>query len=83
VDAGSSPSQQLLREELRQRVQAALALLAARDREVLLLRHVEQLSTHDTAAVLGITEGAVKSRHLRALERLRVLLGKDMTEDEP
>jgi RNA polymerase sigma-70 factor (ECF subfamily) len=77
---GSSPSERLLREELRGRVQAALARLAAHDREVLVLRHLEQLSTKEIAAVLGITPGAVKTRHLRALVRLRSLLGDDLGE---
>jgi RNA polymerase sigma-70 factor (ECF subfamily) len=80
---GSSPSERLLREELRGRVQAALAQLSPRDREVLVLRHLEQLTTHETAAVLGITPGAVKTRHLRALERLRSLLGDDLAERGP
>jgi RNA polymerase sigma-70 factor (ECF subfamily) len=74
VDLGSSPSAHLLREEARGRVQAALARLAERDREVLVLRHLEQLSTREVAAVLGITEAAAKVRHLRALERLHRLL---------
>jgi RNA polymerase sigma-70 factor (ECF subfamily) len=78
---GSSPSERLLRDELRGRVQAALAQLAPRDREVLVLRHLEQLSTSDTAAVLSITPGAVKTRQLRALERLRGLLGEDLAEE--
>jgi RNA polymerase sigma-70 factor (ECF subfamily) len=80
---GSSPSERFLRDELRGRVQAALAQLSPRDREVLVLRHLEQLSTQDTAAVLGITQGAVKTRHLRALERLRGLLGEDFAEEQP
>jgi len=63
-------------------VQAALAQLAEHDREVLVLRHLEQLSTREIAAVLGITEGAVYTRHLRALERLRTLLGKELGEEE-
>jgi RNA polymerase sigma-70 factor (ECF subfamily) len=79
---GSSPSERLLRDELRGRVQAALAQLSPRDREVLVLRHLEQLSTEETAAVLGITQGAVKTRHLRALERLRGLLGEDFAEEQ-
>jgi RNA polymerase sigma-70 factor (ECF subfamily) len=80
---GSTPSERLVRDELRGRVQAALAQLSPRDREVLVLRHLEQLSTQDTAAVLGITLGAVKTRHLRALERLRGLLGEDFAEEQP
>jgi RNA polymerase sigma-70 factor (ECF subfamily) len=79
---GTSPSRQVVREELRQRLQEALARLGERDREVLVLRYLEQLSTRETAAVLGITEGAVKVRHLRALERLRALLGEDIGEGD-
>jgi RNA polymerase sigma-70 factor (ECF subfamily) len=59
---------------MRARIHAALAQLVAHDREILVLRHLEQLSTGDTAAVLGLTESGVKSRHVRALERLRRLL---------
>ncbi len=74
VTSATSPSQRLLREEARQRVQAALEQLSSRDRQVLELRHLEQLSVAETAAVLGINEGAVKTRHVRALQRLRNLL---------
>jgi RNA polymerase sigma-70 factor (ECF subfamily) len=78
---GSSPSRQAMREDLRHRVHVALAQLAERDREVLVMRYLEQLSTREIAAVLGIAEGTVKTRHLRALQRLRGLLGND-AEDE-
>jgi len=81
LDLGSTPSRQVLRVELRARVQAALAMLPARDREILVLRHLEQLSTADIAAVLGIGARAVKSRPLRALQRLRSLLGDDFAEE--
>jgi RNA polymerase sigma-70 factor (ECF subfamily) len=77
LDTKTSPSRRLLREELRGRVRAALARLAARDREVLVLRHLEQLSTAETAAALGVSAGAVKLRHLRALDRLRSVLGPE------
>lgn len=80
---GSSPSARLRHEEQRDRVRTALARLPEGDREVLVLRHLEQLATPEIAAVLGITEGAVYTRHLRALERLRGLLGDDFLEDEP
>jgi RNA polymerase sigma-70 factor (ECF subfamily) len=83
VARGSSPSARLGRDELRRSVQAALARLAEHDREVLVLRHLEQLSTSEIAAVLGITEGAVYTRHLRALERLRTLLKDESGEQEP
>jgi RNA polymerase sigma-70 factor (ECF subfamily) len=74
---GAGPVGQLLRDELRDRVQAVLAELPPRDREVLVLRHLEQLSIRDIAAVLDLSEGAVKSRHLRALQRFRDLLEQE------
>ena len=80
---GSSPIAQLLRAEQRDRVRAALTRLAARDREVLVLRHLEQLSIREIAAVLGVSEGAIKLRHLRALERFRVLLSSGPREETP
>jgi RNA polymerase sigma-70 factor (ECF subfamily) len=79
---GSSPSAHLQRREVTGRVQAALLQLSERERELLVLRHLEQLPTRDVAAVLGLSEGAVKMRLLRALERLRRLL-EDLVEDTP
>jgi RNA polymerase sigma-70 factor (ECF subfamily) len=76
---GATPVAAVLRDELRRRVQEALARLAPRDREVLVLRHLEQLSVRDVAAVLNINEGAVKTRHLRSLRRLR----DELAEEEP
>jgi RNA polymerase sigma-70 factor (ECF subfamily) len=83
VDLGSSPSRHVLREELRGRVRAAMNRLASVDREVLVLRHLEQLPTAAAAAVLGIGEGAFKSRHLRALQRLGTLLRDAHPEEQP
>jgi RNA polymerase sigma-70 factor (ECF subfamily) len=74
---GSGLSGQAVRQELRDRLQAALAKLGERDREVLVLRYLEQLSTADIAAVLGISPGAVRVRHTRALTRLHALLGEE------
>src|SRR4051812_405648 len=83
VASGTSPSRRLVRDELRDRLRVALALLSERDREVLVLRHLEQLSTAEVAAVLGISVGAVMTRHTRALERLRNLLDHEDREDLP
>jgi len=79
----SSPSGPALREELRDRLRAALAKLAEADREVLVLRYLEQLSTADIAAVLSISAGAVRVRHTRALTRLHALLDDHLRKDEP
>jgi RNA polymerase sigma-70 factor (ECF subfamily) len=75
VDSITSPSDRVVRAELCARVQAVLGGLALRDREVLVLRYFQQLSTSEIAAALGITEEAVKGRHVRALERLRDTFG--------
>ena len=61
-------------------MRSALDRLSERDRELLALRHLEMLSIREIAGVLGISEGAVKVRHVRALERLRDLLGEDPRE---
>jgi len=80
---GSSPSERLAQKELRDRVQAALLALAEHDREVLVLRYLEQHSTKETAAVLGVSAGGVKSRLMRALMRLRELLDDPVAEMRP
>jgi RNA polymerase sigma-70 factor (ECF subfamily) len=72
--SGTSPSQRLLRDELRQRLREALARLAANDREVLVMYYLEGLSFAEIADILGVTEGAAKTRHFRALERIRKLM---------
>jgi RNA polymerase sigma-70 factor (ECF subfamily) len=68
---GSSPSQNLLKRELRQRVHSALLRLSAEDREVILMREFEDLSNREVAQVLGLTEAGATMRHGRALHRLR------------
>jgi RNA polymerase sigma-70 factor, ECF subfamily len=77
VTGSLSPSGRLLQAEMLSRVREALAQLASADREVLVLRHLEQLSVDEIAHVLGITKVAVTTRHFRALERLRGVLGDD------
>jgi RNA polymerase sigma-70 factor (ECF subfamily) len=83
VDSTTSPTQRAVREEMRQRVRQALARLAERDREILMLRNLEELSVADTAAVLGVSEGTAKVRHLRALQRLRALLDEEQEGNQP
>ena len=71
---GTSASHRLLRNELQEKVRKALSALAPHDKEVLVLRYLEGLTTAETASVLGLSLGAVKSRHMRAIVRLRALL---------
>jgi len=80
---GTGPSRWAIREEVRRRVRTALADLPAADREVLVLRYLEQLSTRETAALLGLSESAVKSRQLRAIQRLERMLGDLRKDDQP
>ncbi len=80
--AGSaeSPSQQLARDEQRASVRTALSRLAEMDREVLILRFLEQLSTPEAAAIQGVSENTFAQRLLRALRRLQRLM-KESGED--
>ncbi len=77
---GLGPMTTLLRAELHGRVRAALGRLSESDRTVLLLRHFEQRPVREVAERLGVREGAVKVRHLRALRRFRDLLTQEGEE---
>jgi RNA polymerase sigma-70 factor (ECF subfamily) len=70
----TSPSQAFERIELLGAVEDALNSLDPIDREVLSLRHFEELSNADTAAILGIEKAAASKRYIRALERLKTVL---------
>src|SRR5262245_25637031 len=65
------PSETVQRKELKEALKRALDALPQKYREVLILRDVEHLSIQETAQVLGITEGSVKTRLLRARFRMR------------
>jgi RNA polymerase sigma-70 factor (ECF subfamily) len=67
----TSPTQAAWRSERMLRVQAALNSLDPIDREVLALRHFEQLGRAEAALVLGITPEAGAKRYFRALKRLK------------
>ena len=61
-------------ERLRPLLDNAMDGLSARDREVLVLRYLEQLSPREGAAALGISETSFMKRHVRAIQRLRRIL---------
>jgi RNA polymerase sigma-70 factor (ECF subfamily) len=70
------PSVAAARGEVRTRLAEALDEMDATDREVLALRHFEQLTSAEAAQVLGIQERAAAKRYLRALQRLRDILAQ-------
>ena len=72
----TSPSQALQLAELSSQLDAALKTLSSLDQEVLALRHFEELSNHETAEVLSLTEAAASVRYVRALQRLKHILIK-------
>jgi RNA polymerase sigma-70 factor (ECF subfamily) len=67
----TTASHAAMRVELKSRVQEALNGLDPHDREVLILRHFEELSNAETAQVLGIKPSAAVNRYVRALKRLK------------
>src|SRR5262249_8709248 len=75
LDSQSEPIEGAARAEMRDRLITALNQMEPMDREVVSLRHFEQLTTPETARVLDISEAAAGKRYLRALERLRGLMG--------
>jgi RNA polymerase sigma-70 factor (ECF subfamily) len=75
VAPNTSPTQQAARREGASRLAEALATLPAAYREVIVLRHLEGLSFPDVARRLGRTEDSVKNMWVRALHRLRGMLG--------
>ena len=70
----TDPGEAALRAERQLRLQEALDRIRSDDREVLALRHFEQLSNSEIAHVLGITESAACRRYVRALERFKAEL---------
>jgi RNA polymerase sigma-70 factor (ECF subfamily) len=70
----TSPSEAAGRAELQLRVQEALNSLEPLDRELLALRHFEQLTNSEAAQILEIGEAAASSRFIRALKRLKKIL---------
>ena len=70
----AGPGTRAARAESAERLREAIAALADIDREVLALRHFEQLSNAEVAAALGIGERAAKERYVRALQRLKAAL---------
>lgn len=73
-DQGLTPAANAIRRELFERFHAALGELGDDDREIMILRHFEHLTSAEAARALGLSEPAAGMRYLRALRRLRVIL---------
>ena len=74
ADRGLTPAAAATWHELERRFASAVELLEEGDRQIVLLRHFEHLSTAEVAEVLGLSKPAAGMRYLRAMRRLRVLL---------
>jgi RNA polymerase sigma-70 factor (ECF subfamily) len=72
----TSASRAAIRAETQLKVQEALNSMDPLDREVLTLRHFEMLGNDETAQVLGIKKAAASNRYIRALKKLKGILGE-------
>ena len=77
LGGGPSPSQQLAAREQAERIAQAVARLDEADREILLMRHAEELPYEEIAHLLGIGAAAARKRYGRALIRLQKVLADD------
>ena len=74
LDQELTPATAAIRHELQRRLDTAIQELDEDDREVILMRHGEQLSNQEVATALGLSEAAASMRYLRAVRRLRAVL---------
>jgi RNA polymerase sigma-70 factor (ECF subfamily) len=77
IDQELTPASAAIRQELQRRLEGAVAEMDEDDREMILMRHFEQLSNQEVATELGLSEAAASMRYLRAIRRLRTLLAGD------
>lgn len=70
----TAPSRAAQRAELAERLTGALEQMDPIDREVLAMRHFEELANQEVAAILGIQQGAASIRYVRALRRLKAIM---------
>ena len=76
-DAELTPAASALRKEMEERFVLALDQLDESDREIVIMRHFEHLGNGEVAEALGLSAPAAGMRYLRAIRRLRELLGTD------
>lgn len=79
VGDATSPGEAAARVDMMDMMETAIAAMEPIDREVLALRHFEELSNSEAAEVLGIQQKAASIRYVRALRRLRAALAEITT----
>ena len=70
----TSPSQAAMRDEVAKKVEEVLEAIDEIDREVLILRHFEQLSNDEVSSIVGVKKAATSRRYIRALKRFREVM---------
>lgn len=83
VSPGTGPRSAAARAEQEGQVRQAMEMLSADDREILWMRHFDELSFAEIAAVLGVTENTATVRELRARRRLKDLWKTIHPDDDP
>ncbi len=73
-DNALTPAAAATQRELALQIESAVKMLRDNDREIILMRHYEQLDNQEIAQSLGLTEPAASMRYLRALKRLREII---------
>ncbi len=81
IDTERTPASEAIQQELARKLTEAMEELAEDDKEIILMRHTEQLSNQEVAHTLGLSEAAASMRYLRALRRLRAVLVPDSNSD--
>lgn len=81
-DSEPTPAAAAMRNELEQRFQSALDQLDEIDREVIMMRHFERLSNREVAQALNLSDAAAGMRYLRAIRRLRTMLGESPSQSD-
>jgi RNA polymerase sigma-70 factor (ECF subfamily) len=86
-DKQPTPATEAIRQELRENLLNSIGDMNSDDREIILMRHVDQLSNHEVAIALEVTEAAASMRYLRAIRRLKERLSapnnRNPNDDQP
>lgn len=77
----TTPSNAAMRAELKLRLEDAINSLDPQDRDILVMRHFEELTNAEAAQVLGIKSSAACNRYVRAIRRLKTALGGPLSSE--